>query len=51
VIILAFTDRPPLDAAIARYLATDDDYRFAGTLRYSNPGVPGGFRIWVYRGA
>jgi hypothetical protein len=51
VIILAFTDRPPLDAAIARYLATDHDYRFVGTFRYSNPGVPGGFRIWVYRGA
>jgi hypothetical protein len=51
VIILAFTDRPPLDAAIARYLGTDHDYRFAGTFRCSNPGVPGGFRIWVYRGA
>jgi hypothetical protein len=51
VIILGFTDRPPLDAAIARYLSADHDYRFAGAFRYSNPGVAGGFRIWAYRGA
>ena len=50
VIILAFTDRPVLDQAIAHYLATDHDYRFAGRFRYSNRGATGGFLIWVYRG-
>jgi 4-amino-4-deoxy-L-arabinose transferase-like glycosyltransferase len=50
VIVLAFTDRPKLDVAIAHYLSTDHDYRFVGTFPYSNPGVTGGFQIWVYRG-
>jgi hypothetical protein len=50
LIILAFTDRPKLDAAIARYLSADHDYRFAGRFRYSNPGSAGGFLIWVYQG-
>jgi hypothetical protein len=51
VIILGFTDRPKLDDAVARYLATDHDYRSAGTFRYSNTGMAGHFQIWVYRGA
>jgi Dolichyl-phosphate-mannose-protein mannosyltransferase len=49
VVILGFTDRPKLDDAIARYLATDHDYRSVGTFRYSNPGMAGDFQIWVGR--
>jgi hypothetical protein len=48
VIILAFTDRPILDDAIARYLRADPDYRFAGRFRYSNRAT-GWFQVWVYR--
>jgi Dolichyl-phosphate-mannose-protein mannosyltransferase len=51
VVILGFTDRSDLDDAIARYLATDHDYRSVGTFRYSSQGVAGRFQIWVYRGA
>jgi 4-amino-4-deoxy-L-arabinose transferase-like glycosyltransferase len=50
VIVLAFTDKPLLDTAIARYLSSDRDYRFVGSIPYSNRGATGGYPVWVYQG-
>ena len=51
VVVLAFTDKPPLDDAIARYLSSDHAYRFIGSVPFSNPGATGSYAIWVYRGS
>ena len=51
VVVLAFTDRPSLDDAIARYLSTDRDYRFVGRIPFSDRGATtGSYLVWAYRG-
>lgn len=49
VVALAFTDRPLLDGAIARYLSSDRDYRFVGSIPFSNRGATGSYLVWVHR--
>ena len=51
LVVLAFTDKPQLDHSIAKYLASDRSYRFAGAVPFSNPGAKGSYLVWVYRGA
>lgn len=48
LVILAFTDKPQLDASIASYLWEDPGYRFLGTVPFSNPGSHGNYLIWEY---
>jgi hypothetical protein len=50
VVVLAFTDKPSLDDAIARYMSTDRAYRFVGSVPFSNHGATSSYAIWVYRG-
>ena len=51
LVVLAFSDKPQLDHAIAKYLSADRSYRFVGTVPFSNQGATGGYLVWVYRGA
>lgn len=48
LVVLAFSDKPDLDAAIADYLNKDPEYRFAGKVRFANPGSTGNYLIWRY---
>jgi hypothetical protein len=50
LVILAFTDKPMLDNSIARYLQSDNSYRFVGAVPFNNPGAHGSYLIWMYRG-
>jgi hypothetical protein len=48
LVVLAFSDRPDLDVAIASYLSKDPEYRFLGKVRFANPGSTGSYLIWRY---
>lgn len=48
-VVLAFTDKPQLDSAIASYLHTDPDYHFVGAIPFSNPGSHGSYLLWEYQ--
>jgi hypothetical protein len=48
LVVLAFTDKPSLDALIAAYLHTDPDYQFVGTVPFANSGSHGSYLIWEY---
>ena len=49
LVVLAFTDKPQLDSAIAAYLHTDPDYHFVGAIPFSNPGSHGSYLLWQYQ--
>ena len=48
-VVLAFTDKPQLDSAIASFLHTDPDYHFVGAIPFSNPGSHGSYLLWQYQ--
>jgi 4-amino-4-deoxy-L-arabinose transferase-like glycosyltransferase len=48
-VVLAFTDKPQLDSAIADYLHTDPDYHFVAAIPFSNPGSHGSYLLWQYQ--
>ncbi len=48
-VVLAFTDKPQLDSAIASYLHTDPAYHFVGAIPFSNPGSHGSYLLWEYQ--
>jgi Dolichyl-phosphate-mannose-protein mannosyltransferase len=48
-VVLAFTDKPQLDLAIASYLHTDHDYRFVRAIPFSNSGSHGSYLLWEYQ--
>jgi 4-amino-4-deoxy-L-arabinose transferase-like glycosyltransferase len=47
-VILAFSDKPQLDARIAACLQHDSSYRYLGSVPFANAGSRGGYQIWEY---